>query len=94
MAAQPEPSQDVEEFGDVDNIVYVEGPPSDNNSISHLGTQAKRLRKRLFRHHKLQQHFAGETLYRTLDLRKITNDELFLDLIIVANSAYFSKYLF
>ncbi len=49
---------------------------------------AKRFRKRLIRRRHLQQYFLGDTLFRTMNLRSIAKDELFLDLIIVANSTF------
>lgn len=78
----------IEEFGEVDNIVHQEKDVgSAVASISVLGARyARRLRKRVLRKRHLQQHFEGETLYRTIATRTVSQDELFLDLIIVANS--------
>lgn len=76
----------VEEFGDV-NFVSKEAPPDDGSavrSLSALPSHLRRLRRRLVRKRQLQQHFVGDTLYRTAGMRTVSQDELFLDLIIVA----------
>jgi len=78
----PKHPEHIEEFGNVSNAVHVPKVPE-----SATGKQTNRLGKRLFRRHRLQQHFAGETLYRTIGHRKVSTDELFLDLIVVANFA-------
>ena len=86
----------ITEFGDVENLVHVEAEPSHAESEGIVPNGVKtpfdmkarlfRLRKKLFRPRRLQQHFIGDTLYRTAANRNIAKDELFLDLIIVANS--------
>jgi len=84
MASHHESAEHIEEFGNVDDIVHVKPPPDGASVSASVSRVANRLRKRLFRPRKLQQYFRGTTLYRTPENRKITNDELFLDLIIVA----------
>lgn len=56
-------------------------------SVSDVVMQAKRLKRRLFKPRRLKQYFRGQELYRTEKPRPIQTDELFLDLIIVANIA-------
>lgn len=82
----------ITEFGDVENIVHVDKNEDAGSAVGSLSVvgkkQVRRLRKRTFRKRHLQQHFAGDILYRTIGTRTVSQDELFLDLIIVANSTY------
>eukprot|EP00171_Calliarthron_tuberculosum_P011153 IDg11153t1 len=77
----------IEEFGYVAKLVHLED--SDKASITTpSGThKTRRLWSVLFSKRHLQQHFAGDTLYRTITSRRIVQDELLLDLIIVGNIA-------
>lgn len=70
----------IEEFGSIE-FIEEDVQFKDDSTASHL----RRLRKRVMRKRHLQQHFAHKTLYRTAGTRTVSQDELFLDLIIVAN---------
>ena len=78
----------LEEFGAAE-VKHTDKPesPSTIDQYSPLAATANRLRKRLFQERQLQQHFEGNVLFRTMSSRTVTQDELFLDLIIVANIA-------
>lgn len=86
----------IHEFGEVDRIVHVaqsESSAAEEDQpvlpISVKGQLARserwgRLYRRCYRPRHLMQYFYNETLYRTIQTRKVTTEELFLDLVIVA----------
>lgn len=85
----------IHEFGEVD-IVHVERKdssggeeeqpvvPVTDQSPKAKGERWHRLGRRLFRERHLMQYFYNDTLYRTVGVRKVSTEELFLDLVIVA----------
>lgn len=90
----------IHEFGDVDRIVHIrrdsEAPVLEENvpvpPVSNKATHARRdrwhrLGNHLFRKRHLMQYFYSQTLFRTPDHRKVSREELFLDLVIVAATA-------
>lgn len=86
----------IHEFGEVDRIVHVaaseasaaeEADPVLPVSVKSPHARSERWRRlvrRCYRPRHLMQYFYNETLYRTVGLRKVTTEELFLDLVIVA----------
>lgn len=86
----------IHEFGEVDRIVHVERSessaaeeehpvlPVTDKSPSAKSERWRRLWHRLFRERHLMQYFYNDTLYRTVGIRKVSKEELFLDLVIVA----------
>lgn len=88
----------IHEFGEVDEtrIVHLEVSESsaaeDDVPVAPITVKGgaarsarwKRLYERCVRPRHLMQYFYNETLYRTVGVRKVTTEELFLDLVIVA----------
>eukprot|EP00177_Eucheuma_denticulatum_P008666 GFKZ01015760.1.p1 GENE.GFKZ01015760.1~~GFKZ01015760.1.p1 ORF type:complete len:625 (-),score=65.08 GFKZ01015760.1:570-2444(-) len=86
----------IHEFGEVEKLVHVKQressveaeqrpvAPVSNKSRAARHNRWSRLRGRLFRRRHLMQYFYNGILYRTNGLRKVTTEELFLDLVIVA----------
>lgn len=83
---QQQDAHHIEEFGPVAKIVHLD---DDEHSKSTSGPhKIRQLWNSLFSKRHLQQHFAGDTLYRTIESRRIVQDELLLDLIIVGISKF------
>jgi low temperature requirement protein LtrA len=95
-------NEHVHEFGDLaDDVEHYAVHSSSESSVNEISVVAEakllsafsrsqwaRLRRRLWHRRWLRQYFRGEgVLVREEGLRKIGNEELFLDLIIVANIA-------
>lgn len=86
----------IHEFGEVDRIVHVvqsetsaveeEHPviPVSDQSPYAIHQRWRRLWQRLFHERHLMQYFYQSTLYRTVGIRKVSTEELFFDLVIVA----------
>lgn len=83
------------EFGHVDRLVHVAAShssadeihpvaPVSNKSPLARNERWRRLARRLYRPRHLMQYFFNDTLYRTRDIRRVSSEELFLDLVIVA----------
>lgn len=89
----------VSEFGEVENLVHISGPPRPSvddvlpapplNRKDKLAKQEriKRLSQKCFQPRHIHQYWCHETLYRTHGSRSIGSDELFLDLVIVGGLA-------
>lgn len=89
------------EFGEIDNVVHIRQPsdastldstapvaPVSNTTTRHaMRHRINRLMKHLFRERHLKQYMYNGTLFRSPDLRKVSREELFLDLVIVAATA-------
>lgn len=66
-------------FGKAANVVHtdvLQQAKSVIGSVSAIGKQVSRLGRRLFRKRELQQHFAGNVLFRTMRLRTVTQGKI------------------
>lgn len=97
MSERDAPHQ--EEFGHVEDLVHIQhhdtlrhglnvntkSQSNPENGQKDSPSTSSLIRRRLFGRRHLMQYFHDEVLYRTAELRKITPNELFLDLVIVGN---------
>ncbi len=70
-----ESAHHIAEFGDLPQVVHTDKAAdvaSGIGSVSVFGKQVRRLGRRLFRKRQLQQHFAGNVLFRTMAPRTVT----------------------
>lgn len=79
----------IEEFGTLPQVVHTDDVAevaSGVGSVSAVGKQVRRLRKRLFRKRQLQQHFAGNVLFRTMRPRTVTQGKILIQCTILTIS--------